>query len=171
MQFRYLGALMLCVLGCSSEGDKVSNGNYALILQGVLDEKVPALTIEEALGWKGNILDTRTKAEYDISHIPKAIWVGEPPLDSSRLAGIDLGLPTLFYCSIGYRSEEATRYVRDKGVDSVFNLYGGIFEWSNQGHPLQKDGGYVTDTLHGYSPIWGNWVERGTVVYEPDPGS
>ena len=40
------------------------------------------------------------------------------------------------YCSIGKRSEKVTQKLKKAGYNNVSNLYGGIFEWVNQGNEV-----------------------------------
>lgn len=113
-------------------------------------------------------LDTRSWAEYAVSHLPGAIWVGYDRFDSSRVAGLSRQRPILVYCSVGVRSETIGTQLQALGFDAVYNLAGGLFEWHNQGYPLHR-AGRLTDTLHGYDRHWGLWVQGGVVVYAPSP--
>jgi len=48
------------------------------MVDAIISKDIPVLSVEE-LQTKSNIilLDTRTKAEYDVSHIENAVWVLE----------------------------------------------------------------------------------------------
>jgi len=50
------------------------------------------------------------------------------------------------------------------GYQHVSNLYGGIFEWVNQGNPLYNENG-PTSKVHAYSRTWGVWLNKGEKVY------
>lgn len=50
------------------------------------------------------------------------------------------------------------------GFTRVSNLYGGIFEWVNEGHPVVRNG-MPTEEVHAFSKTWGIWLRRGTKVY------
>jgi len=63
--------------------------------------KVQTLKIEYD---KYTVLDTRKKAEYEVSHLPGAIWAGEN-LDVSLLKNVSKEKPIVVYCSIGVRSD------------------------------------------------------------------
>ncbi|MBU2047030.1 MAG: rhodanese-like domain-containing protein, partial [Bacteroidetes bacterium] len=64
-----------------------------------------------------------------------------------------------------YRSEKIAEKLIHDGYKNVFNLYGGIFEWGNEGNPIYKDNGIQTTEIHTYNKKWAKWVERGTKVY------
>ena len=50
----------------------------------------------------------------------------------------------------------------------VYNLYGGLFEWVNQGKEVVKPNGETTETVHAYSKSWGIWLKKGEKVYQHD---
>ncbi|UOQ70558.1 hypothetical protein [Hymenobacter cellulosilyticus] len=45
------------------------------------------------------------------------------------------------------------------------NLYGGIFQWVNEGRPVYNQQG-LTKNIHPYSALWSPWLSQGTKVYE-----
>jgi len=51
-------------------------------------------------------------------------------------------------------------------MQNVVNVYGGIFEWVNRGHPVVTGDGTETETVHAYSKSWSMWLTRGNHVYE-----
>lgn len=112
------------------------------------------------------ILDTRSREEYNVSHIYGAKWVGyeEFKLDQIRHIPKDVGI--VLYCSVGYRSNQIGKKLKEAGYRDVKNLYGGIFEWVNQGHTVYADGKNTKD-IHPYSSTWGFWLSEGNKV-NPD---
>ena len=68
-------------------------------------------------------------------------------------------------CSVGARSEKIGAQLRQAGFTNVRNLYGGIFEWVNEGQPVVTGANRPTDRVHAYSPTWGIWLKRGQKVY------
>lgn len=68
------------------------------------------------------------------------------------------------YCSIGYRSEKIAKKLLENGYDNVSNLYGGIFEWANQGNKVYNDYGETTK-VHAFSRLWSVWLNKGEKVY------
>jgi rhodanese-related sulfurtransferase len=100
------------------------------------------------------LVDTRTPEEYSVSHLPGAVnWFDykTQSLPTSFTDHLASGGSIVFYCSIGYRSGEATARAREVvGANhSLYNLRGGIFQWANEGGPLE--GG---ERVHGYDDEW-----------------
>ena len=109
-------------------------------------------------------VDARERAEYDVSHITDATWVGYDDFDPVRLKNLDRNRPVIVYCSVGYRSEKIGEKLLEMGFSQVYNLYGGIFEWVNQGNAVVDSTG-KTDRVHAYSKVWGIWLKSGKKVY------
>jgi len=112
------------------------------------------------------ILDAREPSEYNVSHISSAINVGYYEFDVSALKAIDRSSKLIVYCSVGYRSEKVAEKLKLAGFSNIFNLYGGIFEWVNEGYPTVNSRNIKTKQIHGYSPEWGLWIKKGEVVYD-----
>jgi rhodanese-related sulfurtransferase len=154
----WLGVL---IYGCEN------NKSYPVLNQMISTDSVPLLSDNEVDSiLKSNIAihlyDTRTRQEFDVSHIPGAIWIGENDTLSYNAEGT---LPVVVYCSIGYRSGKAGERLLQAGYPRVYNLNGGIFHWVNSGRKVVNNKGVTTDSIHGYSPLWGRWINKGTVVY------
>lgn len=110
------------------------------------------------------ILDTRKRKEFEVSHLPNAIWVGEK-FDMENLAQVDQGKPIVVYCSVGVRSENYGEDLIEAGFNSVFNLYGSIFSWKDAGFVVEDMGGNATDQIHVYSRKWGKYLKTGKKVF------
>ena len=111
------------------------------------------------------VLDAREQKEFDVSHLPRAQWVGYDDFDLSRVALIPKDAPVMVYCSVGYRSEKIAERLIKAGFTHVTNLYGGIFAWSNAGHQVVDSTDLATNRIHGYSRTWGIWLDSADVVY------
>ena len=103
------------------------------------------------------LLDARSPAEYEVSHIADATRV-DPGGDALDPTGIPLDTPIVVYCSVGYRSAAVVRRLDDAGFTRVYNLQGGIFEWANEGRPVERDG-VVVHEVHPYSGVWGRMLD------------
>lgn len=110
-------------------------------------------------------LDTREYKEFEVSHIPGAIWVGYDKPEWLAINKVPRDAHVIIYCSIGARSQNLGRKLQDKGYTNIQNLYGGLFLWANQEREMHDNNGNKTLTIHGYSPHWGKWVKKGKVVY------
>ena len=71
----------------------------------------------------------------------------------------------IVYCSVGYRSERIGERLLKLGFTDVSNLYGGIFDWINDGNPVVNTSGIRTDSVHTYNKEWSKWVEKGVKIY------
>lgn len=112
------------------------------------------------------ILDTRQKKEYDISHLPGAIFIGDKEHLHNYLAtNPDRSKPVVVYCSIGVRSEDAGEMMNNLEFGNVKNLYGGIFMWKDAGFKVVDSKNNPTDTIHVYSKEWGTYLKTGKKVY------
>ena len=58
-----------------------------------------------------------------------------------------------------------TKKLKKAGYTKVFNLYGGIVEWVNQGLPVYDPQGNSTNKVHTYTKFWGKWLDKGVRVY------
>lgn len=167
-----MNKVLLSILGLSIilqplMGQEVNSKAYDLMLSGMLSHSVKEISVKEASDIKDAIfLDSREKKEYQVSHLPKAKWVGYDSLDLSALDKVPKDSKIIVYCSVGYRSEKVSEKIKAKGFTDVQNLYGGIFEWVNQGNKVVDPNGYETPKVHAYSMIWGIWLSKGEKVYD-----
>lgn len=113
----------------------------------------------------GNVifLDARELEEYNVSHIQNAIYVGFDDFKLNKLSEIDKNANVVVYCSIGYRSEKIGEKLVKEGFTNVKNLYGGIFNWTNNGYPVYQNE-VETQEVHGYSESWSKWLNKDKVT-------
>ena len=111
------------------------------------------------------LVDAREDIEYAVSHIDKAILVGYEKFDIHKLDGIEKTDKIVVYCSLGYRSEKIAEKLKQNGYANVYNLYGGIFSWVNQGYPIVSKE-KKTRNIHPFDEEWGKWLEKGNRTYE-----
>jgi rhodanese-related sulfurtransferase len=105
------------------------------------------------------ILDAREKNEYEVSHIPKATHCGYNQFDIQKWQHLVKNQPIVVYCSIGYRSEKIAEKLKKAGFTQVYNLYGSIFEWVNQGNSVVDAQGKPTKKVHTFNKSWSQWVQ------------
>jgi rhodanese-related sulfurtransferase len=148
-----------------SNAQTVGNKSFGLVLKTLLSHSVPEISPKEAAKQPSAILlDAREEKEYLVSHIQNAIWVGYDKLDLSLIEKNDKKRPIIVYCSVGYRSEKVAEKLIKKGFTNVENLYGGIFEWKNEGNIVVNNKG-KTEQVHAYNKMWGIWLKKGTKIY------
>jgi len=158
-----LGSLLFAALTACGQ---VKSPAYRAMLKTLLSHSVPEIQVQEAVRDSANILflDAREPKESAVSHIRNAIAVGYDNFDLKKLPEIQKNRRIVVYCSVGYRSEKVAEQLLAAGYKNVSNLYGGIFEWVNQGNPVFNDKGQ-TQKVHAYSRTWGIWLEKGKKVY------
>ncbi|WP_234988638.1 rhodanese-like domain-containing protein [Hymenobacter daecheongensis] len=166
---------LLCLLAlpaCSQEKVAAAGPSpaYAQLLRTLYRETVPTIRPAElaALCQQPDavvLLDTRTTAEYRVSHLRGARFVNFEQYEQATFPDLPRNRPVVVYCSVGYRSERVGERLKALGFSNVRNLYGGIFEWVNEGHAVYNAQGRTTD-IHPYSALWSLWLTRGNKVYE-----
>lgn len=111
-----------------------------------------------------HLLDTRESREYKVSALKGAAHVGFLFFSSSKVETVDKDDLVVVYCTIGARSETVGEKLLKNGFSNVYNLYGGIIYWKNQGYPVYHNG-KKTDDVHVYSKKWGEWLHDGKPRY------
>lgn len=150
--FGYLHAQEFCV-----------NPDFEQRINSYINHSVPVISVKELYRDMGTytLLDAREEEEYSVSFIPGAINVGYSDFDLDRIEGaIPKDQPILVYCSIGYRSEKIGEKLLSAGYTKVYNLFGSIFEWANQGYILKNSSGGSTQKIHTYNRRWGQWIDN-----------
>ena len=100
------------------------------------------------------LIDVRTREEYEISHLPGAIWAETPSQIASAIRGASDRRPVVLYCSVGVRSSRAAAKLMQSRPANVFNLQGSIFQWANEGRPLIANG-HAVHVVHPFNERWG----------------
>ena len=138
---------------------------YKSLLEGLYDKNFPTVKSEQISDLSHyQVLDAREKEEFAISHLSGAKWVGYETFDLKSVEDLDKNQPVLVYCTVGARSQEVGKKLLDAGFSRVYNLYGGIIQWSNSQKPLESNG-KPTRKVHTYSKTWGIWLTSGEKVY------
>ncbi len=105
-------------------------------------------------------LDTREYAEYKVSHMKSAIFVGYKKINWDKIRKLDKDAVIVIYCSVGYRSGKIAEKMQDLGFTNAKNLYGGLFNWANNGGLVSTTMGTNTNEIHGFSKNWSKWINR-----------
>ncbi len=89
------------------------------------------------------ILDVRTQEEYDAGHIRNSIRIPlqdikiQTELDN-ELKKIPGDRKILVYCRTGHRSALASEILAKNGFVQIYNMNGGIVDWTNAGYEVVK---------------------------------
>ena len=163
--FIVLFITILTSISCQGQ-NKVQDSSYDSLLNIILKHNVPEITVIDASNKKDVVfLDAREQKEYNVSHIPGAIWVGYEDFNLSRVRSVSKSSRVIVYCSVGYRSEKITEKLINAGFSNSQNLYGGIFEWVNEKHIIVNNAYQTTQKIHAYEKSWGIWLSKGDKVY------
>jgi rhodanese-related sulfurtransferase len=145
---------------------QVKNAKYEFLLNRMLSRSVPIITIPKAAAETDVLfLDAREPAEYSVSHISNAVCVGYDHFNADLLKTYPKNKKIVVYCSMGMRSEKIGEKLLKLGYTNVQNLYGGLFEWVNDGHSVVDIKAQPTNKVHAYGLIWGIWLDKGEKVY------
>ena len=127
--------------------------------------KVRQLSTEELARWLADtntpspiLLDVRKPEEFAVSHLPGAKRV-EPSIKAADLIPtFPTNRTAVVYCSVGYRSGAFAKKLQDAGYTNVQNMAGSIFQWANEGYPVERDGKRVSK-VHPYNGTWGKLLK------------
>lgn len=132
---------------------------------------IPYISVEELKMMQNEgsvvIFDAREKEEFEVSHLKDAVFIGYNNFSEEKISAMskDKNIPIVVYCSLGIRSENISENLKRMGYENVRNLYGGIFEWKNQGFQVFDSRGKETEKIHAYSRSWSKWLKKGIKVY------
>ncbi|MCA0132532.1 rhodanese-like domain-containing protein [Winogradskyella alexanderae] len=156
-------SLFIGLLSCSQ--DKLSD-----VLKKYNRENIPYITAQELAmpKTKAIILDSRESNEFKVSHLRNAIHVGYDDFNLKGVKNTISNKDTLIvvYCSIGVRSEDIAEELKKEGYTNVYNLFGGIFEWKNNGFKIYDSSNNITENIHAYSEEWSKWLLKGKKIYD-----
>jgi rhodanese-related sulfurtransferase len=160
-----IGILMLGRPGCTQVPENrpsIGNPEFDQRLTQMLSFSVPVIGVQELRNIQEEvyIFDAREREEFEVSHIEGARFLGYNKLNKKALRDVPKDSTVIIYCSVGYRSEKVSEKLREQGFTKVYNLYGSIFEWVNQGYPVVNPEGKSTKQLHTYNKKWSKWVEE-----------
>jgi rhodanese-related sulfurtransferase len=82
-------------------------------------------------------LDVRTPGEFMSGFIKGAKNIDfQSGNFETEIAALDKNVTYAVYCRSGNRSGQAVKVMHDAGFHNVYNLNGGVIDWSNAGMPL-----------------------------------
>lgn len=161
----FFSFLVLSNIACTQVPDKrphLENQKFDEMLTQLIDFSVPVIGVQElhANQQEYIILDAREKKEYDVSHIQDARFVGYKKFNKKKVKDIPKDAKIVLYCSVGYRSEKIGEKLRKMGYNNVYNLFGSIFEWVNQGYTVVDNQNHPVFKVHTYNKKWSQWVDE-----------
>ena len=119
-----LFASVLLLAGCSSSAAGVTNMNVSEFSKKITEAGV--ITV-----------DVRTPSEFMTGHIQGAQNIDfESGNFENQISTLDKNGTYAVYCRSGNRSGQAVAIMHDAGFHNVYNLNGGIIDWTNSGMML-----------------------------------
>ena len=151
----------------SNTPNRINCRAFNLVLQLLLKSDTPCISVQEAANRFDDFifLDAREMIEYKISHLQHARYLGVNAFSTEMIQDLDKNDAIIIYCSVGKRSEDLTITLKKLGYTNVYNLYGGIFEWINQGYPVFDENNEATQKIHPYGHLWGKWLDKGVKAF------
>src|SRR5690606_3428424 len=120
-------------------------------LNSVYRHSVPTISVSTLNGMLKHgvvLLDARETVEFEVSHIRHARHVGYIWFDMRKIYDISKTDTIVVYCAVGNRSERIGEKLQKAGYQHVYNLFGGIYEWVNQGNPVYNEKDIQTTEAH-----------------------
>jgi rhodanese-related sulfurtransferase len=107
------------------------------------------------------LLDARTEAEYEVSHLPGASRMDPYRPSLVGLTRFPKDTPIVVYSSAGYRGARVASWLGEQGYRNVHNLGSSLFQWTNEDRPIVK-GDRHAELVHPYDGRWGwGWLLEG----------
>ena len=80
------------------------------------------------------IIDVRTPEEFEIYRIPDSINIdfNNPVFFIEEIQKLNKDTSYFIYCRTGVRSANSCLLMKESGFDKIYNLLGGIVEWSGE---------------------------------------
>lgn len=165
MRLRILGLLSVLLAQCGYPQSSIEN-TLKRLNKGSVPYVQPTDLHQDSTAV---LLDTRKKEEFNVSALPGAHWVGYSSFELQEVKDKwpDRDTPIVVYCSVGVRSEDIGEKLQKAGYTNVRNLYGGLFQWTNEELPLVNPANQeTTRKVHAYNKRWGQLLTKGEKVYE-----
>ncbi|MDR2125697.1 MAG: rhodanese-like domain-containing protein [Prevotellaceae bacterium] len=89
---------------------------------------------------KPQLIDVRTKVEFDAEHIDGAVNIDINKIDFQKRinAKLNKGRIVYVYCRTGVRSLRAVKILSNLNFTRIYNLEGGLEAWKKQSYPTKK---------------------------------
>lgn len=157
----FVAIISLLLLGAchlfTNDYDTMLAGLYSHIVPTISCDSLENLTHHNT---EIHLLDCREIAEFEVSHLKNAKFVGYNNFDITKMA-LPKESTIVLYCSVGYRSERIGEKLQKAGFKKVYNLYGGIFQWVNSQKGVVDMQNMPTERVHVYNARWGKWLKSG----------
>lgn len=101
-------------------------------------EKIDAEKLIELQTSGIEVIDVRTKNEYDQGHIPGVLLVDFLSSDfMQKMEARDKSVPIIIHCAVGGRSGKAASMLQNAGFKKVYDYSGGFSDWKSKGLEIE----------------------------------
>jgi len=83
-------------------------------------------------------VDCREPNEWNLGHIPNAVFIPRGKLEQNIEAAVDREQKVIIYCASGNRSVLAAETLQQMGYKDVASMSGGIREWADSGGEIES---------------------------------
>ncbi len=114
---------------------------WVVAVPSVADELAPSISpaelhAQERAGTAPQVIDVRTRGEFEAGHLPGALNIPHTEL-ASRLGEVDSQRGVALYCLMGPRARLGEKTLQQAGISKVFHLEGGLSAWREAGLPVE----------------------------------
>jgi rhodanese-related sulfurtransferase len=91
----------------------------------------------QARGEPAVYLDVREQNEWNLGHLPKAMFLPRGVIETTVEQRIPRGAKVIIYCASGNRSVLAAEAMQHMGYHDVASMAGGIRKWADAGGEIE----------------------------------
>ena len=147
MKFRNLALVtLLTASGCASYAEEPMTVKEvaAAAKAGITFVENAHISARQAANPDLLLIDVRTKAEYDLAHIPGAKWIprGKSEFEIAKTVR-DANAEIIIYCRTGSRASLVKKALDKQGYRNV-SAHQGFETWAEAGLPLENEIGTLT---------------------------
>lgn len=110
-----------------------SNAQEAQVSPGEFEAMIETLKDEQ-------LVDVRTPEEFSEGHLEGAINIDyRDSTFAAKVQALDKSRPVMVYCASGRRSAAAAAHLKGQGFKAVYDMRGGIRDWTADKKPVVKE--------------------------------
>lgn len=154
---------LILLIGIAFFYEIIISFTLILIFKFVNPQNVKSIELNE-IHQRAKLIDVRSKAEFDVSHLPNAINLPIDSFEPSLIHQFDKKDSLVFYCSVGYRSGIIAEEFERNNFEHTYNLCGGIFKAINEKEALFNSKNQATDSIHTFDFYWSFLITNGEKI-------
>lgn len=163
--------IMVWMMGVFTSCGSQNKWGFNAVVDAVSPDDIDTVSSDTLKRWLSGdsvlLLDTRSRQEFEVSHLPDAVWVGYEDFSFESLNGIKKDTLVVVTCAVGSRSGDIAQGLKLAGFNRVYNHFGGIFDWTNRGYEVLNLNDVSVRRIHPYNALWKHWMNNYDCAYEP----